>query len=61
MWNWLRENWMIKDSGDTQWYDVVSFTKNGEYIEDSAHIYSLLAPLENLTLWTFHKDASESD
>ena len=26
MWNWLRENWMIKDSGDTQWYDVVSFT-----------------------------------
>ena len=54
LWNWLREDWMIRDSGDGKWYTVVSFDKNGNYINDVAHIYSLLAPLEGLTLWTFH-------
>ena len=54
LWNWLRRNWAIRDSGDRKWYDVVSFTQNGEYIEDCAHIYNLLAPLEGLVLWTFH-------
>ena len=56
LWNWLREAWQIRDAGDLKWYDVVSFTKDGVYIRNSAHIYSLLSPLEKCILWTFHDE-----
>ena len=56
MYNWLKLAWQIRDSGDDKWYNIVMFDSQGNYIVNNAHIFQILGPLEQLTLWNFHYD-----